>query len=318
MEKEFIFPIHKLDLDVTKTLTLMYTAGIADSLANNLDNVIEFTDLCGPITIMSSIHKDSQTGKSHVKLSAAFFQFLWMISKVSIRMIDAHIVDDQRKAMSDKDKKVYAEYIKMMKGDTYALLKEIDDIKQVMQQTFEEFKQAVKLIDTQYDKDSVRVFEHFPYNTQYGLKTNSVCKFGITYILLHEHAHYMLGHMEKQKITIDEEIEADDSAFKAICSDIPDDQRFTAYVGILNALFSFVILNPTFKKDDIHPQEYKRLLRIYERIKGEKYTILVVHFFKMWASYLNLHNFPDIPYNDEGVQQIKEYIENTYLSSNNK
>ena len=101
------------------------------------------------------------------------------------------------------------------------------------------------------------------------------------------------------------------SAFWDMYTDVEPNEKVTANIGVLNALFCLILLNPTFESDKEHPQEYLRFIKVYEMIKDDnyKYAIVVVHLFKIWAFHLKLLDFPIVSYNDEGVQQIKEYIE---------
>lgn len=313
MEEEFIFPIHRLGLNVTDVLSRMDSSGLFDIDEEKFDNQINFMDLGGPITTVSKIIKDPLTQKCHVSLSAAFFQFLWMMSNIAIRTLDAIILEEEIKAMSHEDKIKFDRELKT----NIDSMKEIIDIDTVFRQTFEELKLAMSLREKRYNNETVGAFASLPYHTHYGSKTNSVCIFGIAFILLHEHAHYEHGHMDTLAGDISQEKDADCAAFWTLYTDVKSEEKFTANVGILSALFSLMMLNPTFENNDEHPQEYKRFLDVYEEIKSKnyKYAIIVIHLFKIWAYNLGLQNFPDIPYNDEGVQQIKRYIEDTYLPS---
>ena len=264
MKKEdLIFPVHGLGINVTEVLSRINSAGISFSIAENLDNIIDFIELGGPINTVSKIYRNPITGQSHVELSAAFFQFLWMMSNVAIKSIDAIILDNQLKKMTTTERTEFDKNIQTTNNPDIEAIKEILDEDSVFQRTFEEFKLALSLINHEYDKDSITAFNDLPYHTPYGLKTNNVCIHGIAFILLHEHAHYTLGHLDSGIVKSNQEIDADFEAFWNMYSDVPPEQKFTANVGILSSLFCLMMLNPTFEEDNEHPQEYKRLLDIY-------------------------------------------------------
>lgn len=157
-------------------------------------------------------------------------------------------------------------------------------------------------------------FNQINLHGKYEEIVNSVYCYGIAFILLHELSHFNLGHLNKQNEELEDERDADISAFWNIYNDLDAEIRFTANCGILCTLFSLLYLNPNMEEDGIHPREDYRIMEIYEQIKDDnnKYTFLVVYMFKCWSIMYNIKGFPNIVSDtaEDAIERIKSFLSN--------
>lgn len=326
-----MYPIHKLDRNVTHTLHDIISADIVGNINKGLQNKIDFIDEDAHITDVCEIVKNAIDGTCKVKLSAAFCQFFWFLSDICLKEIDLSIIKEECRKVNAgiKDYKREVEqilqhpmqYIWMMIQqfpginpqqylDYLSRSLQLLDEKKFEAEKKDELLMAMSILD-----DSQRINLEAIGNTNidglYEQKVNSVYCFGIAFVLLHELSHFALGHMEKPEGIIEDEINADLAAFWSIYSDINDNRRFSANIGILCVLFSLLVLNPTMEEDGVHPREDQRIFDIYNNIKDEnpKYTVLLVRLFMIWATLSNISDFPQVA--DEGVvslQIIRDYF----------
>lgn len=157
-------------------------------------------------------------------------------------------------------------------------------------------------------------FSKYTFDGDYDKRTTSAYCFGIVFILFHELAHYLLGHLSKNEETLNDEECADDKVFWDIymAEGLGEKEKFTANVGILLALFSLLFMNPKMKSDKIHPREDVRILKVYDTIKdgSSKYTTLVVSLFKDWAKKFEIKEFPNVSEkeNDNALNEIRSFL----------
>lgn len=126
------------------------------------------------------------------------------------------------------------------------------------------------------------------------------------FVLLHEHAHYALGHMTKtNKSFVDkpeEEKEADYEALRVMLNDSPDEEKFSAATGILATAFSFLFIWPSLQNDahDPHERDDDRIFTLLDHIRNTpawnpKFESMTVYLFNLWARQ---NNIPDYPFPD--------------------
>lgn len=326
-----MYPIHKLDRNVTHTLHDIISADIVGNINKGLQNQIDFIDEDGHITNVGEIEKNAIDGTCKVKLSAAFCQFFWFLSDICLKEIDLSIIKEEcRKVNADiKDyKKEVEQILQHPMHYIWLMIQQYPGINP--QQYLDYLNRSLQLLDEKkfvagqehelrmavslWDKTKVinlKAIGNTNIDGLYEQKVNSVYCFGIAFVLLHELSHFALGHMEKLEEEKEDEINADLAAFWSIYSDINDNRRFSANIGILCMLFSLLVLNPTMQEDGVHPREDQRMFDIYDNIKGEnpKYTVLLVRLFRIWATLFNISDFPQVSDDGEGsLQIIREYL----------
>ena len=145
--------------------------------------------------------------------------------------------------------------------------------------------------------------------SEYGSKTNSVYCYGIIFILLHELAHFRFGHICPTK---EDEKDADSLAFWDIYYDVLDTDKITATLGVISALFSLLFFSKDLNGDEQHPDEDKRVFEIFDIVRDDcaNYAGLIVQFFKLWAFFWNIKDFPSMSETyEQTLDDIKNWLE---------
>lgn len=334
--KDTIFPINNLNINITSILKRIVSANIHDEISKGLNNSINLIDEGSSISDCAYISYDDTRKNATVTLSSAFCQLVWLIDDIGLKYIDAntirlsckefgidnseytkitqyivnHVSNDSFRAEVESEcAKLHIQfndYINFLKN-TLQLLDYDDLIKQI--------KNEVALVRRLRGCNELFCKEDFSainINGRYESLTNSAYCFGITFVLLHELSHFQLQHNLSEAGSLQEEMDADLSAFWSIYSDLTGREKFSAIVGILCLLFSLLFLNPNLESDGIHPREDRRIFYIYDQIKDDnpKFTVLVVYLFEIWAELNNVSDFPSLVDNiDENIKAIREYFE---------
>lgn len=330
MEK--LFPVQALNQNITQNLNKIRSADILGNVQNGLNPEIHLIDKGTPISEVSCIVKFTLENEVQVKISAAYCQFLWLLCCIVIREIDFNVIKEScnqfgtsleqfsnglklienlpkeqlqgeiRKKSPDFNSEKYNEFLK--------LCPELLNIEQFQKQQNEYFDLLCELIGVkEFNLDDFSIVD---LKSAYAKKINSVYCFGICFILLHELYHFSLGHLDIPHASQQDEKNADIGAFWDINSDINQEEKFSAYCGILCVFFSLLYLNPTLESDGIHPYEDERIFDIYECIKDDntKYTQLVINFFVYWDRFFPSENFPkDLDFTSESVYKIKQFFQ---------
>ena len=324
-----MYPIQNLNSNINAILQKIVSADIKTNVQKGLQHEIKYFDECSHITDVAYIN--GNCNNAQVYLSSAFCQFLWLIDDIALKQIDFSIIQEEC-YKNDIDVATY-------KKSTEYLLKNPEVLNVLAKrygadfnQYYEYLKRTIQLLDkSEFEKSinddfslagslvnpnisiNMAEFNKININGLYEQLVNSVYCYGITFILLHELSHFNLEHLDKVDVEMQDEIDADYSAFWDIYNDLKDRELFSANIGILCALFALLMLNPKETEDGIHPRESDRIFYIYDQISSEnsKYSVLVDKLFKMWAKCYNIHNFPNINDNvDESMKQIRSFMNN--------
>ena len=87
-----IYPVHKLDANITAILQTIITADIPGCISKGLSNEIHFIDEYTSITCPAKIVPDKLNGGCYVQLSAAYCQYLWLVCDIALKTIDCDII----------------------------------------------------------------------------------------------------------------------------------------------------------------------------------------------------------------------------------
>lgn len=326
-----MYPIHRLNRNITHIFHDIVSTDIFGDIRNGLDNEIHFIDEDCQITEVAYIAYDGIEGISRVFLSSAYCQYLWLLCDVTLKDIDLYIIkEESSKEGLDLNgfKKAVEQTLKTPIERITAMISQcnlsvnptryVDYLKRVVQLLDENVykKQRLREIDMAVSlKENDRLIDFDKINELnmdglYEQKTNSVYCFGIAFILLHELSHFELNHLSKKEEKEDE-VNADYSAFWDIYSDIDDDRKFSANVGIICALFSLMMINHNLDEDTLHPREDTRLFAFYELMKEDnpKYTLLVKKLLDIWGTTFSVRDYPyGLPDTDGSVYQIRDFI----------
>lgn len=328
------FPIHKLNSNINKILQTIITANIPGCISNGLSNVIYFIDEATCITCPAEIIEDKLTGKFIVKLSVAYCQYLWLLCDIALKTIDSEIII-QECNKHGINKETYKSFVnnllQLSKIEFFNILKiKMENINH--EQYYDYLKRSLSIIDNEKLSKEIEIdyslllpltdksmsidiekYYQINFNGNYEEKVNSMYCFGITFVLLHELSHFSLGHFNKSE-EITDETNADIAAFWDIYASLNEQMLFSAYCGVICALFSLLYINPSMSEDGIHPQEYKRIFDVYENIedKNNKIILLIIHLFKQWSNLYNIQDFPNLDSENpkEDVYRIKKFFLN--------
>lgn len=127
---------------------------------------------------------------------------------------------------------------------------------------------------------------------------NAVYCYGMTFILFHEYSHFTLEHIES---TVNNEKDADSSAFWTMVLGIDKEKEKTAVLGILTALTALIFLDSTLTGGHSHLDGDDRILDVLQNIDSEydNYWGVVCTLIKMWAFEYNLdESFPIVTESD--------------------
>lgn len=324
-----MYPIKKLNSNITKILHKIISADIVGNIRNGLKNEIIFDDKwydCAYISPCGRVH-----------LSSAYCQYLWLIIDVALKKIDYEIIQEncKKQGIDVADYKVktknaienkarFSDALKNFKqhnstvGDVdadalfgylnkiFPLLDEDD----LFNKLCSEINLAKSLRKTdKIDKDDFKVIN---FDGAYEQITNAAYCYGIAFCLLHEMSHFELKH-DCIKEKMQDEIDADAEAFWNLYNDLEGDELFTAIVGIICVFFSLLLIHPTMEDDNVHPREIDRILFVIDNVKADnyKYIYLVVKLLNYWAKENNVANFPELKeYNNLSIEKIRNFMKN--------
>lgn len=330
-----LFPVQALNKNITDILKSIISADIQNCVKLGLSNEVSFIDVGTNITCPAKIIPDYTTRGCKVELSAAYCQYLWLTCDIALKSIDVSIIKqecDKEKLNLEEFKKITEQIQQIpiekvrkliqqnnpqIDADKYLAyicrMKDLLNEEELSNQLKIENELIMQLIGKSANINLER-FNQINLHGKYEEIVNSVYCYGIAFILLHELSHFNLGHLNKQNEELEDERDADISAFWNIYNDLDAEIRFTANCGILCTLFSLLYLNPNMEEDGIHPREDYRIMEIYEQIKDDnnKYTFLVVYMFKCWSIMYNIKGFPNIVSDtaEDAIERIKSFLSN--------
>lgn len=315
------FPVQQaLNECITEVLSKITSANISEAISQGFKNEVLFIDEGSKISDPAKAITRQADGMCQVQLSAAFCQFLWIFSGLAIGRINYSAVQEScgEEGLSVED---CPKALELEASQSINLsIEEQDRIERTL--SLLEFYEArgdyeKLLFSLVYSGEiDMEAFSHINFKTRYAEEINSAYVYGIAFVLLHELSHFSLGHLDKKEI-VQDEVDADLSAFWCLYSDLPDKEKLTANCAILCVLFALLFCNPKLESDGIHPSEDDRILTVYDAIKAddERYTIMLVSLFSYWAELYGIEDFPrELPYTEESVNEIKSFLSH-YKSS---
>lgn len=327
--EEVLYPVHSLNMNITEFLKKVISANILDSVKAGLMNEVELTDKGSHISGVASIEMCEDGKSSKVYLSSAYCQYFWLLCDVVLKILDRRVIEgacadccistETFLESVEATNKMTKEQVLPLIPDFYkpeverylAYLKIVPEL--LVPDFGERLKNEYLLAESIHvsgldiDLDALNAID---MKGKYAERTNSVYTYGMAFCMLHELAHYQLKHLEKPE-EMQDEVDADAKAFWSIYKDIIGEERFSANVGMLLVFWSFMMLNPLLKEDNIHPREDKRLFSIYDAIAKEnpKYTLLLVNILDFWAKMCGIEGYPkDLEPVGESVMKIKKYF----------
>ena len=309
------FPIQQALSDrITEVLSKIASADILGAIGQGFKNEVLFIDEGSTMSGTAEVIIRQADGMCQVQLSAAFCQFLWIFSGLAISRIDYSALQES----CGKAELSVEDLLKDLKLEASQFINlPIEDQDQIehalsLLEFYEARGSYEKLLFSLIGSGKIDMedFSCISFNTRYALKINSAYIYGIAFVLLHELFHFSLGHLAKEE-TMQDEVDADFSAFWHLYSDLPPDEKFTANCSILCVLFALLFRNPKLEADGIHPAEPERILTIYESIKDDDpmYMVMIVSLFSYWADLFKVEGFPQgLPSNEQSIREIRDFL----------
>ena len=337
-----IFPINSLNYRVTEKLSKIITADIPGNINKGMQNKLNLIDEGESMTDCARVDKNTLTGETYVTISAAFMQYVWLLTDIALKNIDLGIIQREF-TKCGVDYRLYPSIV-----DTILSMPKEDVVKLNnlpvgfdVDQYFDYLRRSKPLFDVAAQERKINLNvslltrlaakgEKFTESDFAGIELNGVYEeavngaycYAIAFAMLHELSHFALGHLdmtvEEQLNETEDEKKQDESnadlhAFWAVFCDLQGRDQFTAVIGIFSLLYALLMLNPTMNEDHEHPREDQRIFDIYDQVKDEnpKYTVLLVRMFTMWARAWKVDGFPQIKDDSEdSLEQIREFLKN--------
>ena len=337
MEDKFYYPVERVISKVTEDLKKYPSADIYNIISSGkLNNEIKRIDIAGRITNVAEViaynNPDTLEMEYSVVLSMAYCQYLWIICDIALRTLD-HLIYVSEAAKSGLNleefirsndeliNKTDAELIEFIKNYDYDIdpnklrlqterINELLKDNRFHEKMGNELAIAFSLLPNEGLPLRHNAFRQLDMSDGYGLVANSCCLKGVSFILLHELNHVALDHFSHSP-TMQDEKEADISAFWTMYVDSDENEKFTVGIGIICTLFSLFIKDFESEVDGVHPREDIRLFETLDNMinDNEKYGYMVIYLFNLWASIKRISDFPEVQITDpDDINKIKEYF----------
>ena len=307
----YSFPVERILYKVQKELPKAQTVDLLKGFENGLQREINLVDQDGRVTTIAEV-----TSSGRVTLSVAYCQFLLLLCYVGLTIHESIAVDSQLDSMSEEEKEQYHKELEYDTPET-RYLREIPSLEEARSICPALIDKARPLLERRplSKAEFSTICDDISYDSELATRANSLCVYGIIFILLHEASHVILGQNLNEEGTIAEEDAADHNAFWALYGDLEDKERNTALMGCICALASLLFFNPSLTSDGVHPREDDRLFSFYDILKDEKssYTEMLVFLLITWATVYAEDN-PDFPKLEDSYIQTLER-QRTYLAT---
>lgn len=339
MANTTIFPIHRLNRKVTAKLEKIVSANIPGNINKGLRNELNLIDEGHNMTETARVDKDGLTGETYVTLSAAFMQYVWLLTDIALKSIDLGIIQKEftRFGVNTRLYPMIVDAILTMPKEEIIELSnlpvdfDIDKFRDYLKRSkplfdVKEHERKIKLnisllarLTNEGEMFSEQDFAGIEMDGEYEVAVSGAYCYAITFAMLHELSHFELGHLEMvEEALIESEKEkkeyernADLNAFWSVFSDLDGREQYTGVIGVFCLLFALLMLNPTIEEDHEHPREDQRIFEIYDQVKNDnpKYTVLLVRMFNMWAQFAGEAGFPQVNGdNEESLKRIREFL----------
>lgn len=270
------YPVQSLLGNITQTLMkLNIQYDLMNAINSGFKNEIKFIVTDKPVMEVAELNLSAQ-----VKLYDNFCQFFWCLCFSSILFYDKGIIEKLRSSDFNGS---------------------IDMTNEDSRLAFSVFQAGVGLLKNKKNGITPRhVFFELPnpynnINHEYVGKANNVYCYGIAFILHHEFSHFEFNHSINGSKE-DEEV-ADSNSFWTLYSNVSDEEKITAIVGIILALCALIFIDNTMTGDETHPDGDIRVATVLENVDNDydHYWGIACLSFKMWAfNYGFDKDFPNV------------------------
>lgn len=252
---KIFLPVQALNQQVIETalsIDNLYKSMYIDVYTNDLSNGILFEEERDRIRNVAEIKEVN--GKHQITFSLTFCQFMWSVGLYLSTYFD-NIVQIPIMNLTGTNVNGYKTNMESVRfaEDTFAMARQL--MFRVVPNTY---TQIPNICDPQAFKNEIG-------------KANAIYIGGMCFIMAHEFSHNFLGHThypENQEVTIEDEMNADESALSFIATEFSDEFGLTYKVGIANVLCALLLMGQdTISSDGVHPHMDVRIANIMNKLE---------------------------------------------------
>lgn len=252
---KIFLPVQALNQQVIETalsIDNLHKSMYIDVYTNDLSNGILFEEERDRIRNVAEIKEVN--GKHQITFSLTFCQFMWSVGLYLSTYFD-NIVQIPIMNLTGTNVNGYKTNMESVRfaEDTF------DRARQLMFRVVPNaYTQIPNICDPQAFKNEIG-------------KANAIYIGGMCFIMAHEFSHNFLGHThypENQEVTIEDEMNADESALSFIATEFSGEFGLTYKVGITNVLCALLLMGQdTISSDGVHPHMDVRIANIMNKLE---------------------------------------------------
>lgn len=252
---KIFLPVQALNQQVIETalsIDNLYKSMYIDVYTNDLSNGILFEEERDRIRNVAEIKEVN--GKHQITFSLTFCQFMWSVGLYLSTYFD-NIVQIPIMNLTGTNVNGYKTNMESVRfaEDTFARARQL-----MFRVVPNAYTQIPNICDPQAFKNEIG-------------KANAIYIGGMCFIMAHEFSHNFLGHThypENQEVTIEDEMNADESALSFIATEFSDEFGLTYKVGIANVLCALLLMGQdTISSDGVHPHMDVRIANIMNKLE---------------------------------------------------
>lgn len=252
---KIFLPVQALNLQVIETalsIDNLHKSMYIDVYTNDLSNGILFEEERDRIRNVAEIKEVN--GKHQITFSLTFCQFMWSVGLYLSTYFD-NIVQIPKMNLTGTNVNGYKTNMESVRfaEDTFARARQL-----MFRVVPNAYTQIPNICDPQAFKNEIG-------------KANAIYIGGMCFIMAHEFSHNFLGHThypENQEVTIEDEMNADESALSFIATEFSGEFGLTYKVGIANVLCALLLMGQdTISSDGVHPHMDVRIANIMNKLE---------------------------------------------------
>ena len=252
---KIFLPVQALNLQVIETalsIDNLHKSMYIDVYTNDLANGILFEEERDRIRNVAEIKEVN--GKHQITFSLTFCQFMWSVGLYLSTYFDniVQILIMNLKGTNVNGYKTNMESVRFAE-DTFARARQL-----MFRVVPNAYTQIPNICDPQAFKNEIG-------------KANAIYIGGMCFVMAHEFSHNFLGHThypENQEVTIEDEMNADESALSFIATEFSGEFGLTYKVGIANVLCALLLMGQdTISSDGVHPHMDVRIANIMNKLE---------------------------------------------------
>lgn len=252
---KIFLPVQALNLQVIETalsIDNLHKSMYIDVYTNDLSNGILFEEERDRIRNVAEIKEVN--GKHQITFSLTFCQFMWSVGLYLSTYFD-NVVQIPIMNLTGTNVNGYKTNMESVRfaEDTFARARQL-----MFRVVPNAYTQIPNICDPQAFKNEIG-------------KANAIYIGGMCFIMAHEFSHNFLGHThypENQEVTIEDEMNADESALSFIATEFSGEFGLTYKVGIANVLCALLLMGQdTISSDGVHPHMDVRIANIMNKLE---------------------------------------------------